>query len=262
MACHAPLRVPSVKYAILSDIHGNLEALQQVEAALDALPGGIDGCLMLGDLVGYNADPAACLARGLQLATCSVRGNHDKVVAGIASDEDFNPVAQAAARRHRQMLSTAELQRLRALPQGPVQPVPGVVLCHGAPDDEDRYVIDSYDARASFDALDAQYPDARVCFFGHTHVAMVVRQERTALRTLVLDSGASLELDEGCRYLINPGSVGQPRDRNAEAAFGVFDGDRKRYTQYRVAYPVADAQRKIRALGLPEPLAERLAAGR
>ena len=88
-------------YAVLSDIHGNLEALQAVEAALDALPVRIDAYLLLGDLVGYNADPAACLARGLQIASCCIRGNHDKVVAGIASDRDFNDVAQAAARRHR-----------------------------------------------------------------------------------------------------------------------------------------------------------------
>ena len=258
-------------YAVLSDIHGNLEALQSVEATLNALPGSIDECLMLGDLVGYNADPAACLARGLQLATHSVRGNHDKAVAGIASDRDFNPVAQAAVRRHRQMLAAVDLQPLRALPQGPLQAAPGVVLCHGAPDDEDRYVLDRYDARRSFAALDTQYPDARVCFFGHTHVAMVVRQERSqrrkwgmgrALRILALESGASLELEKGCRYLINPGSVGQPRDRNPAAAFGVFDADRNRYTQYRVTYPVAEAQRKIRARGLPEALAERLAVGR
>ena len=139
------------------------------------------------------------------------------------------------------------------------------------PDDEDRYVLDRYDARRSFAALDTQYPDARVCFFGHTHVAMVVRQERSqrwkwgmgrANRLFALESGASLELDEDCRYLINPGSVGQPRDGNPAAAFGVFDADRKRYTQYRVSYRIADAQRKIRALGLPVRLAERLAVGR
>ena len=132
-APHAAPTTPIMTYAVLSDIHGNLEALQSVEATLNALPGSIDGCLMLGDLVGYNADPAACLARGLQLATHSVRGNHDKAVAGIASDRDFNPVAQAAVRRHRQMLAAVDLQRLSALPQGPLQAAPGVVLCHGAP---------------------------------------------------------------------------------------------------------------------------------
>lgn len=251
-----------MKYAIISDIHGNLEALQQVDAALGALPGGFDACLLLGDLVGYNADPAACLERSLQLATHAIRGNHDKVVAGIDSDEDFNPVAQEAARRHRAMLSPAELQRLRELPQGPLKVEPGVIMCHGSPFDEDYYVIDTWDANVSFEALDEHYPEARVCFFGHTHGAMLFPQEGSKSRLVQLESGASLDLEEGCRYLINPGSVGQPRDGNPAAAFGVFDSDRKRYTQFRVAYPIAEAQRKIRALGLPESLAERLERGR
>ena len=167
-------------YAILSDIHGNLEALQQVEAALNELPGGIDGCLNLGDLVGYNADPAACLARGLHLATCCIRGNHDRIVAGIASDRDLNPAAQAAARRHRQMLSAADRDRLRALRKGPVQAAPGIVLCHGSPDFEDLYLADDYDARVSFEVLRTQFPDARVCFYGHTHFPVVLQQQRPA----------------------------------------------------------------------------------
>ena len=258
-------------YAVLSDIHGNLEALQAVEAALDALPVRIDAHLILGDLVGYNADPAACLARGLQIASCCIRGNHDKVVAGIASDRDFNDVAQAAARLHRRMLSAADLERLHALPQGPVQAAPGIVLCHGSPQDEDLYLMDGYDARESFQALSDHYPDANICFFGHTHVPMVVQQARpkraerairTPVRGLVVQPGASLTLDAASRYLINPGSVGQPRDGNPDAAFGVYDAGRNRYTQYRVPYPVAEAQRKIRGLGLPEALAERLAVGR
>ncbi len=251
-----------MKYAVISDVHGNLEALRQVEAALSALPGGYDECLLLGDLVGYNADPAACLARSLRLATHAIRGNHDKVVAGIDSDEDFNPVAQEAARRHRKMLSPEELQRLRELPQGPMEVEPDVIMCHGAPFDEDYYVIDRWDADVCYGTLDEEYPEARVCFFGHTHGAMLFRQEGEKSRLAQLRSGASLDLQEGCRYLINPGSVGQPRDGNPEAAFGVFDSDRRRYTQYRVAYPIAEAQRKIRALGLPESLAARLERGR
>ena len=116
-------------YAVLSDIHGNLEALQAVEAALEALPVRIDAYLLLGDLVGYNADPGACLARALEIAARCVRGNHDKVVAGIASDRDFNDIAQAAARQHRRMLPAADLDRLRTLPPGPVRAAPGIVLC-------------------------------------------------------------------------------------------------------------------------------------
>lgn len=258
-------------YAVLSDIHGNLEALKAVEASLDALPVRIDAYLLLGDLVGYNADPAACLEHGLAIADHCVRGNHDKVVAGIASDRDFNDVAQAAARRHRRMLPAADLDRLRDIPQGPVQAAPGIVLCHGSPQDEDLYLLDGYDARESFQALGNRLPDTDVCFFGHTHVAMILQQERpkrpagangTPVRGVVPASGDSLTLDAGSRFLINPGSVGQPRDGNPEAAFGVFDAERKRYTQYRVPYPVELAQRKIRALGLPERLADRLAVGR
>ncbi len=258
-------------YAVLSDIHGNLEALQAVEAALDALPVRIDAYLLLGDLVGYNADPAACLERGLAIADHCVRGNHDKVVAGIASDRDFNDVARAAALHHRRMLSTADLERMRDIPQGPVQVAPGIVLCHGSPQDEDLYLFDAYDARESFQTLSDSFPESDVCFFGHTHVAVVVQQQRpkragravrTSVRGVALASGDSLPLNAASRYLINPGSVGQPRDGNPDAAFGVFDAERKRYTQYRVPYPVEVAQRKIRALGLPERLADRLAVGR
>lgn len=257
-------------YAVLSDIHGNLEALRAVETALATLPARIDACLLLGDLVGYNADPAACLERALAIADRCVRGNHDKVVAGIANDRDFNDMAQAAARRHRRMLAAADLDRLRALPQGPVQAAPDIVLCHGSPQDEDRYLFDEYDARESFQTLSDDFTDANVCFFGHTHVAVIVQQHRpkraarairTPVRGLVLHPGACLVLDPARRYLINPGSVGQPRDGNPDAAFGLFDAERKRYTQYRVPYPVDVAQRKIRALGLPERLAERLAMG-
>ena len=258
-------------YAVLSDIHGNLEALQAVEASLDALPVRIDAYLLLGDLVGYNADPAACLERGLAIADHCVRGNHDKVVAGIASDRDFNDVARAAALHHRRMLSTADLERLRDIPQGPVQAAPGIVLCHGSPQDEDLYLFDAYDARESFQTLSDGFPESDVCFFGHTHVPVVVQQQRpkrpgravrTPVRGVALASGDSLPLDAASRYLINPGSVGQPRDGNPHAAFGVFDAERKRYTQYRVPYPVEVTQRKIRALGLPERLADRLAVGR
>ena len=258
-------------YAVLSDIHGNLEALQAVEAAMEALPVRIDACLLLGDLVGYNADPAACLERGLAIADRRVRGNHDKVVAGIASDRDFNDVAQAAARQHRRMLAAADLDRLRALPHGPVRAAAGIVLCHGSPQDEDLYLFDDYDARASFQTLTDRFPDANVCFFGHTHAAGIIQQRRPsraerAIRTPVrgfrLQPGDPLTLDQASRYLINPGSVGQPRDGTPDAAFGLFDTARARYTQYRVPYPVEVAQRKIRALGLPEWLAERLSVGR
>ena len=255
-------------YAVLSDIHGNFEALQAVEAALDALPVRIDAYLLLGDLVGYNADPAACLEHGLAIADHCVRGNHDKVVAGIAGDRDFNDVARAAAIRHRRMLPAADLGRLRDIPQGPVQAAPGIVLCHGSPQDEDLYLFDAYDARESFQTLSDGFPESNVCFFGHTHVAAVVRQKRpgrasrTPVRRVRSASGDSLTLDAASRYLINPGSVGQPRDGNPDAAFGVFDAERKRYTQYRVPYPVEVTQRKIRALGLPERLADRLAVGR
>ncbi len=193
------------------------------------------------------------------------------MVAGIASDRDFNDIAQAAARRHRRMLPAADLDRLSDIPQGPVQAAPGIVLCHGSPQDEDLYLLDGYDARESFQALGNGLPDTDVCFFGHTHVAMILQQERpkraagaigTPVRGVVPASGDSLTLDAGSRYPINPGSVGQPRDGNPDAAFGVFDTGRKRFTQYRVPYPVEVAPRKIRALGLPERLAERLAIGR
>lgn len=246
-----------MRAVIISDIHANLEALEAVLAAIEGET--FDRLLILGDLVGYGAAPVEVMER---LSAWPgpmdwIRGNHDKAVAGIDRAEDFNLLAQVSLRWTRQQLSEDQLDTLRALPQGPVS-LDGVgVLCHGAPFDEDTYVFSPLEAAMSF-----EFTPAPLIFFGHTHVAcMFVETEDDVLGYGLEGDEGELEIDPSRRYLINPGSVGQPRDGDPRAAYIVFDGERKSVAWHRVEYDVPGAQRRILEAGLPKMLADRLAVG-
>lgn len=258
-----------VTYLVISDIHGNLEAL---EATLHAA-GSYDRVLVLGDLVGYGADPNAVVdrVRALPIARI-IRGNHDKVGAGVEGIESFNHIARLAIEWTATALTAENRSWLAALPQGPVLVDDLTEMCHGTPFDEDVYVFDDVDALRALQA--ARRP---LCLFGHTHVPAVftLLEERPAggqprLRTArELDSvipvhGASfrLDLDGQSQYLVNCGAVGQPRDGDSRAAYGLLDTDARSLTIMRTTYDLASAQAKVVAAGLPEVLARRLAAGR
>ena len=248
-----------MRYLAISDVHSNLEALDAVLRASAAHK--YDAVLVLGDLVGYGADPNAVVERVRSLEPVAiVRGNHDKVAAGLDDAQDFNQMARAAAHWTRKALSAASLDYLREMPAGPVIVDGAVEICHGSPLDEDLYVVADVDAARSIAV--ARRP---ICLFGHTHVALraqVDGQQRLEIETPQGHPEFDTAIDAGHKYLINPGSVGQPRDGDARAAYAIVDLDRKRVTLYRVAYPIETAQKKILDAGLPPMLAYRLGMGR
>ncbi len=245
----------------VSDIHSNLEALNAVMQRIDSL--SIDSLFCLGDLVGYNADPDACVAQMLSRAEAMVRGNHDKAVAGNLSLEWFNSAARRAVEWTRGACGPQTLKAVASLPMGPRKAGEGVLLCHGAPMDEDRYIMDGDSIRESFAFLAQNHLDIDVCFHGHTHVPLVARmRKRGSLKVELLSSDGELELEGDWIYLVNPGSVGQPRDGNPWASFGILDTGRRIYKPVRVAYDAAVTGGKITAAGLPGELARRLLEGR
>jgi len=229
-----------------------------LEAVLaDAAVIGYSATLCLGDLVGYGADPGAVIDRVRALAPVGlIRGNHDKVCAGLEPATLFNEVARRAADWTRSVLSADAVAELAALPKGPQSVTPSLEICHGAPFDEDHYVFDAADAGRAMDAA-----HGRICLFGHTHLpAVFTTPQDPATRGAGL-ADDELSLPVTGPALINVGSVGQPRDGDPRAAYGVLDMTRKTIRLRRVAYDVAGAQQRILGAGLPAWLAHRLAKG-
>jgi predicted phosphodiesterase len=251
-----------VRILLLSDIHANLEAL---EACLAAAP-AFDQVVNLGDVVGYGASPNEVTERSRTLGKVFVRGNHDKAATGLMNLDDFNPMAAAAAMWTRDQLTPQNLDWLRFLPQGPRHPegLPEVQLVHGSPNDEDEYVVSLGDALAPLIALPAP-----LTFFGHTHLQGGFFANggsadgfRPEYRTVGQAESVSLQLKPRTRYMINPGSVGQPRDGDWRAAFGLFDSEAQVVHFHRTPYNLKAAQDRIFDAKLPSRLATRLAAGR
>lgn len=250
-----------MRYLVLSDIHANLEALDTCLA--DARERGFDDTLVLGDLVGYGPDPNLVVERILALAPIAiVRGNHDKVACGIDQAEGFNAVARSAAKWTLEMLTAEHRDWLAALPEGPTIVDDLVEICHGSPFDEDAYIFDELDAVRAL-----KVSTRPLCLFGHTHFPVTFELSAEAFDTVgpAAASETQVLLREGAKYLMNPGSVGQPRDGDPRAAYAIVDTSdpgRQRVELFRLAYPVEDTQGKIVAAGLPEVLAQRLAVGR
>lgn len=246
-----------MRYLILSDMHANWDAFQTV--LRHARRKRFEAVLVLGDLVGYGAAPNQVVeaVRDLRGAVHVVRGNHDKVVGEVDSGNQFNPAALAAARWTTGRLTEANLRYVRELPEGPRQVTEHFAICHGSPLDEDAYVFSDFDAHTIF----AGYP-APLTFFGHTHIPSLFALRDGSIELRALRGGrGKLTLNRDVRYLINPGSIGQPRDRDPRAAYMIYDSDRRTVRWYRLAYDVSKAQRRIRQAGLPGVLAERLAVG-
>jgi diadenosine tetraphosphatase ApaH/serine/threonine PP2A family protein phosphatase len=244
-----------LRYLVISDVHANLEALDAVLAAADPY----DHALVLGDLVGYGADPNAVIDRVRALpATTFIRGNHDKVGAGLENTDGFNYLARHAITWTTNTLTPERRQWLAALPQGPTIIDDLVEICHGAPFDEDVYIFDDLDAMRALRV--ARRP---LCLFGHTHVVAgyhVTKEMHTVGG--IHDTPVHIPRDGGSRFLVNCGAVGQPRDGDPRAAYGVLDSSARTLSLARVEYDVAAAQAKIVAAGLPDVLAQRLALGR
>lgn len=248
-----------MRYLILSDIHSNLEALKK---CLELARGRYDQALCLGDLVGYGPDPNPVVETVRDSAPVIIRGNHDKACCGITDAEDFNPYARMATLWTRDQLTARNLAMLRKLPSGPVD-VNGFQLVHGSPQDEDEYLAGPEEARAALLSMTSP-----VALFGHTHLQGGFQLDADGVFQIIRLYGerdgriSTLKLEEGTRYLINPGSVGQPRDRDWRAAFAIFDSDHRRVEYYRTSYDLPRTQEKMRQAGLPEPLITRLEFGR
>jgi len=239
-----------VPYLILSDIHANWEALQAVLADAN---GAYDRIVCLGDLVGYGADPNAVVDWSRTSVAAVIRGNHDRACIGFDDLENYNPAARASAVWTRDALSPANREYLEKLPRGPLS-YEGVDLAHGSPADEDEYLVTPHDAEFSQPSLGSP-----LCFFGHTHVQGGFVLTRGKGRR-ILPTG-TLTLQRGLEYLINPGSVGQPRDGNPLAAYALFHPETGVVEYRRVAYDIDRTAKKILAARLPEFLATRLYEG-
>ncbi len=252
-----------MRLLLVSDIHGNLEAL---EACLKAAPEH-DRLINLGDVVGYGASPNQVIELIRQRSPVSVRGNHDRCCCGLEDTTNFNPVAAAAVDWTRGELSTENLEWLRDLPSGPLQDetLKSVRFVHGSPLEEDDYIASPSSASEAL----AMSP-YHLTFFGHTHIqcAFAKLDVMTELLTLeqIESSGkgqvSRLRLDPTRNYLVNPGSVGQPRDRDRRAAFAIYDSEQCEILFFRIPYEIARAQERILQAGLPPGLALRLEEGR
>lgn len=239
---------------VFSDIHGNLEALSSIMRFAEKRR--IDRYVCLGDLVGYGASPNEVIRYVRRLKPLSIiRGNHDKAVTTHESIDSFNPIAAAAIRWTRRTVTKPSQDFLHALPRGPQVVEELFTICHGAPFDEDFYIFGEYDADEAFGFLKTP-----LGFFGHTHFPFLyVLREGTLIGTHM--DGGEVKLEPGSSYLVNPGSVGQPRDRNSKASCLVYDSDHRIIRFHRLEYDIAAAQKRIREAELPQALAERLAVG-
>jgi diadenosine tetraphosphatase ApaH/serine/threonine PP2A family protein phosphatase len=246
-----------LRYLILTDIHANLEALEV--CLTDATRRKYDATLVLGDLVGYGADPNAVVERVQGLKPVAiVRGNHDKVACGLEQAEGFNSVARSAARWTLEVLTPEHRTWLANLPTGPHDVDDVIQICHGSPFDEDAYIFDELDAVRAL-----KLSTRPLCLFGHTHYPITFELSAEGFDSIGPSAApvAELKMKNGSKYLVNPGSVGQPRDGDARAAWALIDTDESRAEFRRVAYPIEETQAEIRERGLPSALSARLAQG-
>jgi predicted phosphodiesterase len=240
-----------MRYAVIADIHGNLEALQVVLA--DIKEQKCTHVVCLGDVVGYGANPKECLdiIRGMNIPV--VKGNHDEYIGVDVNPEGFNDAAAEAVTWSRAQLTEDDRKWLRELKY--FRLVANFSIVHATLDGPQRwgYVFEKLEAAASF-----TYQNTQVCFFGHTHVPVAFIRD-TGVRG---GTYSKFRVEAGKKYFVNVGSVGQPRDGNPKSAYVIYDLVQQTIELRRLDYPIAEAQRKIRAAGLPERLAERLASGK
>ncbi len=247
-----------MRYLILSDIHSNWEALQAVLEEADR--DGYDRIVCCGDLVGYGADPNAVTDWARQSHAATIRGNHDKACVGLVDLEWFNPAAQKSTMWTQSVLSEENHEYLARLPMGPMA-LGGFEVVHGSPGDEDEYVVSASEAAMCESSLMSP-----VTFFGHTHIQGGFQ----FIQRAVIGMGATpakqdrleTRLQDDAWYLVNPGSVGQPRDHDSRAAWALFIPEDRLLVYRRCKYDVETAAKKIVAAKLPDILARRLSQGR
>lgn len=243
-----------MRYAVVSDIHANIEAFEAVLSAAGRRSPDVYVCL--GDIVGYGPDPNECVARVRSLGAAAVAGNHDYGAVGRVDTAAFSPLAREAIEWTARVLTEEQRAFLAALPER--LDFPAFLAVHGSPRDPvEEYILNLPTALAVF--AESEF---RVCLVGHTHIpGLFVREQNGHVRAQDLRPGKPVRLAPASRYIVNAGSVGQPRDGDPRAAYLIFDAAVRSVTLHRVAYPVAATQAKIEARGLPPLLARRLASG-
>lgn len=245
-----------MRYALISDLHANIQALDAVLARIDEL--GVDRIVCLGDIVGYHADPEACVQRLCERDVWSLAGNHDRAVVGARSALHFGSRARKVVGWTKRRLSQASREFLAALPVA--APIDGAFFAvhaalHPEPNDE-LHLSTKERVRESLRALaSGRFTRARLCFFGHTHRPVIHSLRGQHVESRDIDVETSVELDPGALMLINPGSVGQPRDGDSRASFAVYDQACSSVSFYKVTYDVRACHDKARREGLfdPEP---------
>lgn len=244
-----------MRYAVISDVHSNLEAL---EAVLDEIEQRrVDRIVCLGDLVGYNADPNACVRIFMERGIPTLLGNHDAAACGLEEPVNFNSIAQAAVIWTRRNLDSPCRDFLRRQPEQRSLSE-GVRLVHGSLLDRDQYLFAYPEVLENALQMGREDPPLRVVFFGHTHHQVAFRYQG---RSIAVVPGPRFEIEAQARYLVNPGSVGQPRDRDNRASFLVYDEEARVVEYVRTPYDIASCAGKVLAAGLPFELAERLGQG-
>ncbi len=241
------------RIAVISDVHSNLQALTAVLERIDTL--NVDALYCLGDIVGYGARPSECLELVRARSTASVQGNHDALIADATLRLDFNIYSLAAVAHNRGLLSAAQLDWLHTLPTR-LRVDSRTQFVHGAPGDRDRYLVFLDDLQEAATAL-LEDDGPGVCFFGHTHHQVLFDGQN-----LLRPQPGEARVDPTRRVLINPGSVGQPRDGDPRAAFALFEPGAERVVFHRVEYDIEGARQDILTAGLPRLLADRLLQGR
>jgi diadenosine tetraphosphatase ApaH/serine/threonine PP2A family protein phosphatase len=241
-----------VRYAIVSDVHGNLESLERALAAVE--PG--DSLVSLGDVVGYGPNPNECVAILRDRCKHAVLGNHDLAALENFGVDNFNSVARTAIAWTQTVLDQPSREWLNTLPYE--LRFPDFLLVHGAPVRYFDYILDKDSAAQAFARTDAP-----LVFVGHTHIAEYwACDEDGVIGHKHMQHGGELVLEAGKRYIVDVGSVGQPRDLNSQPSFVLFDSEQRRVEWLRYDYPIEEVQRKMRAANLPAYLADRLALGR
>lgn len=244
-----------MKYAVISDIHSNLEALLAVLKEIDGMDVGEIICL--GDIVGYNANPNECIDLLKNRGIKCIMGNHDARASGIEEPYDFTPLAREAVLWTRKHLNKKSLSFLKNLPRSLSFPDDNMLAVHGSISSTDEYMLSLRDAAINFLRMDEN--NIKICFFGHTHVRIAYVESREGV-SLVYENEMPIEGSK--RYLVNPGSIGQPRDGNPKAAFLIYNTDAGKIEFFRVEYDIDRCCEKIIKAGLPRELAERLKVGR
>ncbi|MBT9131911.1 metallophosphoesterase [candidate division NPL-UPA2 bacterium Unc8] len=244
-----------MKYGIIADIHSNLEALNAVREALSGE--NIDKLICPGDIVGYNADPVACVDFIKENKVISIKGNHDRLASGEDSGFSFNEIARHAALWSRERLDSTRKSFLESLPDEKIIDE-SILIVHGSPRDRDEYIFSLTEAQENVKHIEAKYPGLDIIFFSHTHIPAFFTKEKAETS---FKETRTIKLDKKEIFFINPGSIGQPRDECPYASFAIFDSEKMELKIMRVKYNIEATQRKIIQAGLSQKLAMRLAFG-